>query len=298
MAKNDILITFAIGRNVGKFNATNSDGAKALSKAVANAATALAVQSTKFQIQQLTARLSQTVETAYTQAVQYAANNMIGRQSRGIPNIPISINFLQVASWKPLSKRQVMKQNGGKPGVGKFFHDTGALKKTLLTFARKMVRNTGVVKIQIMDADKGGWKSPSKKDSIIPISTLSVDQSLNPVTGKIGKGKKIPVSNIKLILLPNAYASQSPGLKSGKMGGFDSSMKFETMLGLSPEAITKLRGPVIPNQGDIYHRPLLQPVFSYWTFYKIPQVIQDALINNIFVPDRSEAGGIADYSQA
>ena len=283
MAKGDIFVTFQIGRNSGRFDASKTDGSKQVSKAIARKFVELGQEHMRIMVNEFTKSIKKVIEDSYTEAVRYAANNMIGRASRGTPKtngrdstfvvtIGGDLNQLPVANWRQLSKRQVLKQNGGKPGIGKYFLDTGHLRSYLLRFARNMVKNTGVVKVQVRGEDGVSWTNPGKTLTSIP---LARSDKVVAEDGTISK--KIPVSNVRLTILPNIYPSRLPGVKTGNVRDHDKSMGFETALGLSPDIVAKLRGPVIPGQPDIYHRPLLQPVFTYWTLYKIPGLIRDDL---------------------
>lgn len=260
-----VLVTFALGRNTGKFVASESGGSRAFSDALGEMSVEYARKNTNLDLKMITSRLKQTVETAYTDAVRYAARNMMGRTTTAAygtdsnpiqtPRTTILIGGEYAAEWYPLSGRQIKKQRGNNPGqkTGKFFIDTGALKTELLSMARAMVKKTGVLKVQIKDHSTEEWRKP-----------LSIT-------------KIVPVADLKLIMLPNVYPSQLPGIRSGQIDDYNIGMGFEKSLGLSEEAVRKLRGPVIPGQGDLYHRPLLQPVFSYWTLFRIPTVVQEAL---------------------
>lgn len=279
-----ILITFAIGRNVGKFDATQTQGALELADAVAETGIAFAKSQTFLNVEKIVSRLKQTVESAYTQAVQYAAARMIGRKTRrawGKPNrTPLTYlnspefaeDSVRIATWYPLSIRQIRKQGGTDTGT--FFHDTGKLRGELRAMARTMVKRTGVVKVQVKDHEKDRYRVPPRLL------------------------KEVSVADLKITLMPNIYTSHLPGLKVSNVQAFDSGMRFERALGLSDEMITKLRGPVIPGQGDLYHRPLLQPAFTYWTLFRIPSVVEEALTSGIINQKLSKKGGIADYSSS
>lgn len=285
MAKHPLLMTFALGRNTAKVNAENSYAVDLVANALGEMSVEYARRETKLNLTAITKRLKQTVETAYTEAVRYAARNMMGRRSPrawGEDPDPIEIRAdigagrgtrELLAEWRPLSIQQIRKQTGDPTAkYGKFFIDTGGLKSELLGMARQMVKKTGSIKVQVRDADTGAWRKPLKSTKIIPVADL------------------------KLTLLPNVYPSHLPGLRSGQSDDHNNNMKFERSLGLSEEAITKLRGPMIGRDKGLYHRPLLQPVFTYWTLYRIPAIVQEALNRGLVGRLRSNRSGVADYS--
>jgi hypothetical protein len=292
LSKAPILISFQLGRNFFKFDATSSVGTQRMVDAFAEIGSEFVRQETKLNILATSKRLKQVVETAYTDAVRYAVRNMMGRSSPRAWGDPAPfINIMAndeglgsvlgtrrsdgralLAKWYPLSHRQIKSQAGGSRGkTGKFFEDTGQLKSELLSSARAMVKKTGAVRIEIKDA-AGATRKVKASDKIIP------------------------VANLKLKLLPNIYPTQIPGLISGRPYDTNESMGFERSLGLSEEAIRKLKGPVIPGQDDLYHRPLLQPVFTYWSLFRIPVILQEALNRGIVGKNKSSRSGVADYS--
>lgn len=289
MSKAPILISFQIGRSSGKFNASQSAASAQIAEAIGYEAIQMARRETKIDVVKISARLRQVVETAYTEAVRYAARRMIGRttyaawgtEKNANRTKPVDIfigdsdDSFFAASWYPLSSRQIKKQRqttGETGGKGKFFLDTGALKSELLSLARSMVKKTGVVKISVKDADTGLFRRPLKSTKVVPVADL------------------------KLTLMPNVYPSQIPGTRTGVVSDHNMNMSFEKSLGLSEEAIKKLRGPIIPGRESLYHRPLLQPVFTYWTLYRIPGLVAEALNRGVVNVNRSSRSGVADYS--
>ena len=283
----DLLVSFAIGRNVARYNASDTKGAQQLSNAIEYGAVELARKNTLVDVKRLTERLKQTVETAYTEAVRFAASRMMGRTSRrawGKDPDPVILlspsdtgdrgKGTYLAEWRPLSRRQIKEQGGPTASTGKFFVHTGKLRTEMMGMARQMVKNTGVIKVQIKDHEKDTFRSPLRST------------------------KTVPVADLRITLMPKIYPSQLPGLLTGDVDSFTPKMSFEKALGLSDDAITKLRGPVIPGQPDLYHRPLLQPVFTYWTLYRIPNIIQDAFTRGIVNTKRANNSGIADYSSS
>lgn len=87
----------------------------------------------------------------------------------------------------------------------------------------------------------------------------------------VGKKGTTRVANLMITYAPAARSSGIlPGLINGDpLGSFNPNLSFEKRLGFSPETMAKLKGP-----GDGYiHRPLIQPVVSYWLVYRVPQEI-------------------------
>lgn len=226
---------------------------------------------TSINLEQLKKELPKVVENSYMEAVRYAAQSLIGRASpRGVDNrntgYDAQIEFLSVAKWKALSPRTIREQNAiqGTKHSGKFFQRTGALKREILSMARKYVKRTGIVRVNVRNR-------------------FGQFQSINSST------RSFRVGQVEMRLLPNISRASLPGLQSGNVKDHNPDMSFEQKLGMSPEAVRKLRGAgngnfVIPGT----HRPLMQPVFTYWTLNKIPAVIAEKLLDTI---NLSEAVG-------
>jgi len=298
MAKRPVTIRFAIGRNTTKFNAGDSLGSRIMSDAIYKEAVDVALGRVKVRIDRMQNKLCSQLETGYTAATKFAADKMIGTASRGMAPVNImdmmtsaqgsgtierglsggkgknaAQAFLQSMAmprnraggsinWAPLSKRMVLTQHGmtsgNPPGPGKFFLNTGGLRATLRSFGRAMVKRTGIVRVR--QIDKG------------------VEKNIKPGM------KEIQISRLRITLMPNVYPSHLPGLRSGNLGEFDPDVKFEKSLGLSSHMLEQLYGPDRhrdPNRDK--HRPLLQPVMTYWTLFNIPNkianVLQRAVIN-------------------
>ena len=207
--------------------------------------------------------LPKLVENAYVEAVQYAANSLIGRASpRGADNrndgYDVMIANQNVANWKALAPRTIREQNiiRGTKSSGKFFSQTGSLKKEILSFARNYVKRTGVVRV----------------------TTRNAKGQFTKITSDM---KFVKFGNFNIRLLPNIARPDLPGISSGRIRDHDQSMGFERKIGMSSTAIRKLRGA---GKGDFIipgtHRPLMQPVFTYWTRFRIPTLISERILGS------------------
>lgn len=294
-----LLINFRIGKNSGSRDLTSTGAGGALSNNVAQAITdaladeggRLARERTLLNLKGLNNRLQRVIETEYAQGVQYAADNMMGQISDGArdkvfgfnnvgfnTNVPQGKAFQRNSTpfttghvtWAPLSRNTVRRKIGDGLSIDRarrYYRNTGALRKELLTQARAMVKRTGVVKITF----NTGRFAPVKS-----------------------KTAKIPVGQLRITLMPRTPRSALPGLASGNLGDVNKSMAFERSLGMSEDAITKLTGPM-RSKGtfNLAHRPLLQPVFTYWSLFRIPNKIAAALAGAINEGARS---GLEDFS--
>lgn len=227
--------------------------------------------STNFQLNKLAKNLPKLVENSYIGAVQYAAKSMIGLKSpRGIDNRKQGVRVmdpdgegLEIAHWQSLSPRTIREQNEihNTKGPGEFFNRSGALRMDLLSMARRLVLATGVVKVtyngQLRDV-RGRFTSPAA--------------SL----------KKVALGDFHIRLMPNINPATLPGLRTTNLTDHDPSLTFERKLGFSPAALRKLKGAgkgefLIPGT----HRPLMQPVFTYWTLNRIPRVIAHSITDSL-----------------
>lgn len=277
MARPTLEVTFQLGRSVGKYDATKTDGSRQLVDEIAAAMGGEVAHRVKLRLTQMTKQLYKAVSDELAYAIREAATSMVGTQSRGgymdrersinVTGIPIRVFGDTVAMWRPLSKRTHVEQEkfGNKPA--RFFSRTGALRMALLGLARQMVKRTGVVKVDVRDA-AGSFRRIRASDRVIP------------------------VADVRIRLLPNIFPNQLPGLRTGSVADFNPNLSFEKALGLSDEMIEKLRGPFGGN--PMYHRPLLQPIFTYWVLNRIPNRVANIINRNIQVS--SGRRGIEDYS--
>ncbi len=227
------------------------------------------VNAVQFNLSKLSKSLALNVENSYLSAVQFAANSMINlRSPKGAANRQGMVDVRgprdedgsdTIAHWKPLAPRTIREQNSIKQekSSGRFFSQYGNLRHELLGTAKRIVKSTGVVRVV--------FNKQSGRRKIRETDT------------------KVHIADFKIIVMPNIGRSVLPALGRNVRGftldqQYDSSLTFEKKLGISDASIRKLRGAgsgnfVIPGT----HRPLLQPVFTYWTLNKIPRVIANSL---------------------
>lgn len=225
-------------------------------------------------LSKLAKNLPKVVENSYVDAVNYAAKSMIGTKSpRGADNraandAKVDIRDpdgegLVLAKWQVLSPRTIKEQNQirGTKSSGEFFNRTGQLRSDILSMARSMVKRTGVVRVQY----EGTLRDARGRFTSVSRST-----------------KKIGLGQFRITLMPNINRASLPGVISGNYADHNPELTFERKLGFSPQALNKLRGAtrasfVIPGT----HRPLLQPVFTYWTLNRIPNIIGRSITQSI-----------------
>jgi hypothetical protein len=258
-----VTLSITIGKGTILVDGKNTKGGTYVADAIAKDIGQKVIDQASVNLDKLAKALPPLIENAYVEAVQYAANSMIGRASpRGADNrsmgYDVMISNTNVANWKALSKRTIMEQNAirGSKSSGKFFSQTGALRKEILSFARRFVKKTGVVRVTTRNA-KGQF-------------------------AKINSDMKfIKFGNFNVRLMPNIERGTLPGMVSGLVRDHDPSMTFERKLGISAQSIRKLRGA---GKGDFVipgtHRPLMQPAFTYWTLRRIPAMIAERIISS------------------
>lgn len=241
-----------------------------------------ASEKAKINIGKLARNLDVVVGTAYRKAVEFAAYRMIGRPSpRGADARQYNGGRARImgpegqtiANWQVLSARRIKEQNAraGTNHSGKFLLDTGELQEDVLRIAKGYIQRNTVVKVTYAERLRSKGKF---------VSALSAGE------GQLGK--------VTIRLLPGISPSLLPGVLSGSALNTDEGLGFERALGFTGEALEKLRGA--SNGGFIIpgtHRPLLQPVFTYWTLHKLPQVIARSIKSSL-VRDRKIDGSSGD----
>ncbi|RWB08785.1 MAG: hypothetical protein EOQ39_18770 [Mesorhizobium sp.] len=294
-AKNRITINFRIGKNSGSKDASGNGAAVAITDAVAAETANFATERVRVGLKGLNSRLQRTIETEYALGIKYAADSLMGQLSNyGSDMSPKVFSFSDAkgsvintrigdtkrfkmatqpfsrgqVTWARLTGNTIRRKVAGGLSVDRarrFYRNTGRLRQELLTQARSMVKRTGVVKITMNNS--GRFVSRAR-------------------------GSTIPVGQLRITLMPNVSRSSLPGLISGNLGDDNPSMSFERSLGMSSDAITKLQGPMAGSY-NLSHRPLLQPVFTYWSLFRIPNKIASALNDSIV---SATQGGVEDYS--
>lgn len=160
--------------------------------------------------------------------------------------------------WLALSRRTIIKKStplGGRTYRGtspreeakKFFTHTGSLQKEIKALADTVTQQTGTVKIYYA-------KSNTAK---------SVRSMQNQTRVRVGQ--------LQLRFLPSLPIRTLKGFLAEDPTYTDGTTAFEKSLGLSKSSLVKLQGV------EGYHRPLLQPVFSYWMLTRIPQLVGTAI---------------------
>lgn len=253
-----------------KFDATNPSGIRAVTDDIRTQLVNSASKDLNVNIGKLAINLSKVIENSYVSAMNYAAKNMIGRSSprsgvQGSGNKMTSVpgpDGLTIARWQVLSPQTVAEQNamrGTEKDKGKFFLQTGSLRAEILAMARMYVKNTGVVRVSYIKAlrgEKGRFVSPLHSSATVKVSDLT------------------------LRLMPNINPASLPGLLSGRPQDHNPNIEFEKKLGFSMDALTKLQGAVADQDDyaiNLVHRPLIQPVFTYWTLNRIPKLIANSI---------------------
>lgn len=158
--------------------------------------------------------------------------------------------------WQALSRRTIMKKSGSanrqaRDQARKFFVHTGSLQKEIRGLADNVVNRTGTVRIYYAKGDM--TKSPR----------IMANQ------------RRVRVGQLQLRFLPGVPIRTLKGFLTEDPTYTDGSTAFEKSMGLSKDALIKLQGV------EGYHRPLLQPVFSYWMLTRIPRLVGTAISNAI-----------------
>jgi len=223
----------------------------------------------------LTAPLRTAIREGYVQGVNWAIKNMIGVTApRGIGTEKQFNSFGTTISkdeggiapprgplmWETLANSTLnRKMESGKSykDAASFFVDTGKLRSKLQRMVRGMVNNTGVVAIR---SDERRVKELNTKTGRLRIVRQRRD--------------KVALDDITITLLPRVPLTLLPGIQARHFGVTDPDQGFEQLLISDPEVLEKLKGP---GGGHAAQRPLLQPIFTYWTLYQIPNAIQKTI---------------------
>lgn len=281
MASDEIKISIRVGRSAGRFNAGDSRASSFFADEVAKEALGSTVDSNYVRLRDLEGRLTRSVNAELTNAVRYATDRMIGQlspvggtktfhiepsgQGVGLTSLGIGRPIRQPGfsgahsvEWGPLSPRTRKAKSKNK---NNFFLHTGSLKQVLRRNAASIAAATGGVKFEVLKGDR--YRPIDRKTDFIRIARL------------------------RMTFLPRIHRGFLPGLHSGNVGSFDRTMRFEAMLGLPTNAWEKLRGPQRAGFArPEWHRPLLQPVFTYWTLFRLPNRVASVLDRILTTPTR------------
>jgi hypothetical protein len=231
--------------------------------------------------------LDTRISASLKQAVTFAAMNMMGVKSQMADNkgvstkilfnlgeerglegegeLPIfnasksltkALPFSAELEWQALARATIIKKSGGKIGraadqARKYFIHTGSLQKEIRALAKDVVARTGTVKVYYAKGET--------------TKSLRVMQNQS----------RVRVGQLQLRFLPKIPIRTLPGFLKERPDHTDPTVAFERTLGLSKDTLTKLQGV------QDHHRPLLQPVFSYWMLTRIPRLVGAAISNSI-----------------
>ena len=227
-------------------------------------------------------KLRRTIETEYVKGVQYAVSGMIGTTSPGGVRDGVTMHSSAYKTFRTLGRpidtesrgftqlldngrtQDLIKRPNGplrwqalsrhtreRKKHNRFFEDTGALSKMLRSKALNIVRKTGVVRVVVT--------TKQRRDS----------------RGRFLPNERVmPIANLEIRLMPSIPRSMLPGLTANNFGVVDRNQAFEKAVIADELALRKLAGP--ERRKDI-QRPLLQPIFTYWTNYYVPARIAQIL---------------------
>lgn len=273
-------MAFRIQINISRNRAPTVQIRQALEERVMEVAVESTQRTLMVRMDGLEARLRKAVEDSYTQAINYAANSMIGTlspyaqdkrvympiplDSRPIPGVPDHV------IWKPLTQatrvrklnylHRIKRTNRDQSrGAVKFFVHTGRLRQQLKRFARNYARHTGLLQLFVR-TEKGNIRASRRRGTM-------------------------PVGALRMRVMPRVPLTALNPENSDMM-------RLEQVMGIpnygENSAFNKLAGRKT-------HRPLLQPVMTFWTAYYIPNVITNALVSALDIREIRDQG-LSDYS--
>lgn len=286
-----VQVSFRLGRHSGKFDANNTAGMDSFMASLDVDVQERAARAVSVDVAELQARLDKIVRLSLQRAVNHARLNIIGLvSSHGSNQSPTQIYFDNVDD--SVSGNQAVPRGGvrytqrnGKrlKGVEKMewpaLRGSTRVKKMKAglsaTNARRHFLFTGALRGELGDLAKTITQRTG---------TVSVAYKTNPkatrFTYQRGRGQRAPVTigQVRLTFLPQVPLGRLPGLVTGRVTDTDPKLRFERNLGLSRESLEKLEGP---KYGAPTHRPLLQPIITYWMLYRTPILVQDAILRLI-----------------
>ncbi|WP_454287257.1 hypothetical protein [Rhizobium arsenicireducens] len=278
-------MTFKVGNHSGVAKGSMEEGAFEFAEALGKDLADRAQENTSVDVVALQKRLDSRVSRSINEALNFASKTMVGTKSsqssgdRGSPtqvwfnwderDLPaVNPNAYRrdemegrrgSISWQALHYRTIQKKRYAvKPlsrrstaEASRHFIHTGKLKTELVSLASNIVQKTGTVKI-------GYIKTQAKRYNIYR-----------------GHASRLKMGKLQLTFLPRMAVRYLPGVKNNDVSDFDPSMLFERSLGISNSSLDKLRG-----RGET-HRPLLQPVFTYWVLNRIPRLVAGTINRTI-----------------
>lgn len=283
-----VQISFKLGHHGGVIKGSAEAGLNMFINGLEDLATDQVVDALAVDVPAMQARLDRTVSRSMQAAINYARLNIMGTMSAsGSQLAPTQIYFeltggddgaeplprsgasyikmnqsrlrgADKIEWEPLStKTRLTKMKSGlsRNDALRHYVHTGALRKELGELAKSITQSTGTVRI-------GYIKNKAKRYSLY--------QARQPV---------VRAGRLQLTFLPKVPLNHLPGLKSGNPSVFDRLARFEKSLPISKESKQKLEG--WSQQGRSVHRPLLQPIMTYWLLNKTPSLIEKAIARSL-----------------
>lgn len=218
---------------------------------------------------QVASYATRLIRKAYIQGIKYATKNLIGKPSptgtgkasfgiygmasqleRVAPRFAVNPGPIDgMVKWPALSMDTMERK-----GNNQFFKDNLDLQNYLIDNAGAIASKTGIVKVVSRNA----------KGRIMK------------------KTDKVTIANLYIRVMPNVSPALLPGLDNNDIGQVDKTQAFERLLINDSDILNKLYGPG-PGRGNKEkssdrQRPLLQPVFTFWTRYYIPTAIRKAFL--------------------
>ncbi len=255
-----------------KFNVQNLDPKATASKittAMMNRLLDTVSTGTAINLDRIAYKITNAVRKAYISGINFAARNMIGTSSpRGAMGTKeFTSNFFSrntagevnvgkvpggVVEWRSLSGPTIKEK-----GHNLFFINSHELKSKLAAMAPAIVDNTGVVTVKRQKLrNKAGYFAPGQSKT------------------------RITLGEVEIRLMPNISPSLLPGIGHNSLTNADQdkTQKFEAKVINDPDVLKKLKGPLGAPERQ---RPMLQPIFTFWTKYYIPNQIRKILLENI-----------------
>lgn len=178
------------------------------------------------------------------------------------------LNAQLTLQWTPLALRTTER----KPTSSalSYFVDTGELQAFFAKQARQRSGQLGTLKLFSLGGGTSG------RDALGRFARQDSPEALaaQPI---------VPLDSVLITLLPDVSRGMLPALFSGNFEATDASAVFETAIGLGAimqsgsrgrkprSVLDKLRGR------EEYHRPLVQPIYSYYLRVEAPAAVQAAV---------------------
>jgi hypothetical protein len=224
--------------------------------------------------------LQRQVQDEYLDAMEFVNSKMVGLESQTVPrtirfpaphltqDVP-GINWTGGAmgqtQWAPLKKSTLIKKRIYYKSAGTKTFDSADKK------ARRYFVMTGKLKTELLR----GARRFVRNTGVIRL--FQRGRGTPRVTAK---SKDIPVVDLRIRIMPRIPARS--------LNATDGS--FERALGVSNASIEKL-------VGNKNHRPMLAPVFSYYTVYHVPNVVARAMAQAIYQRSLSTDNAVGNMAE-